>query len=126
MDVFAGVFLHVDARQAHSFRAAIRFDVDVAAGADGQFVLADLITLGQIRIEIVLAREDARTRDFAVGRQTGFDGEFDDSFVQHRQNAGKTSAYRTGILVGIAGRTGSNSRRRFLTLSVAGRGLRDR
>ena len=84
MDVFPGVFFHVDARQAHALQRAIHFDVDVAAGADGQLVLANLITLGQIRVEVILAGEDARPRDFTVGRQTGFDGEFDDSFVQHR------------------------------------------
>ena len=49
VDIFAGVFFHVDARQAHALQRAIQFDVDVAAGADRQLVLADLIALGQIR-----------------------------------------------------------------------------
>ena len=49
VDVFAGVFFHVDARQAHALRRAVHLDVDVAVGADGQLVLANLIALGQIR-----------------------------------------------------------------------------
>ena len=98
VDIFAGVFFHVDARQAHALRRAVQLDVDVAAGADRQLVLANLIALGQIRIKVILAGENARPRDFAMGRQTGFDGEFDDSFVQHRQNAGKTGAHRASVL----------------------------
>ena len=54
-----GVLFHVDARQAHALHLAIQFDVDVAAGTDGQLVLANLIAFGQIRVEVILAGEDA-------------------------------------------------------------------
>jgi hypothetical protein len=58
---FAGVFLHVDAPDADTLPRAADLDLDLAVLGDGQFVLGDLVSLRQVGVEIVLARE-ARSR----------------------------------------------------------------
>jgi hypothetical protein len=70
VNVLAGVLLHVDAREADRSVFAIDLDVDATLGADRQLVLADLIALGQVRVEVVLARPAAHRRDRAVRRQS--------------------------------------------------------
>ncbi len=94
-------------------QSAIEIDFDVAIGADRQLVLTDLIAFRQIRIEIVLARENARSSDFAMGRQAGLDCEIDDFFVQHRQDSGKTSANRAGVFIGCATELGRTAAKNF-------------
>ena len=106
VNIFAGVFLHMNPRQANAFFHAIHFDVDMTAGANRQFVLTDLITLRQIRIEIVFAGEDARGRDLAVRRQARLDGKFDDPLIENRQNTGESGTNRTGILIGLVAELG--------------------
>jgi hypothetical protein len=54
----AGVFLQVGAGQVELEQFAIDEELDHPALHDGNLVLADLVTLGQVGIEIVLAGED--------------------------------------------------------------------
>ena len=65
----AGVLLQVRARDADALGAAvIQDDVESALRHDRQLVLADLIALGQIRIEVVLAREHRLAGDARADR----------------------------------------------------------
>src|SRR3990172_7773342 len=89
----------MDARKAHPLDRAVDRDVDVAVGTDRKFVLADLIALGQIGIEIVLARQNARSSNLTTSGEAGAYGELNDSLVQYRQDAGKPRADRTGVLI---------------------------
>ena len=57
------------------FGAARAFDLDVAVLGDGLVVLRNLVALGQVGIEVVLAREDGRLVDAAVQRQRREHGE---------------------------------------------------
>ena len=66
----------------------------------GQFVLGDLIALGQVRVMVVLAREDRRLRDLAVERQPRADRCFDRGAVAHRQRARQPQTDRAGVRIG--------------------------
>src|SRR5262249_15956667 len=60
----AGVLLHVYPRDADPPRGAVaELDVQMAADADRQVVLADLIVLRHVRIEVVLPVEQRVRRD---------------------------------------------------------------
>ena len=107
MDILAGVLFHVNPGQAHPFGLIglvgliVERHVKIAVLGNRQLVHADLVTLGQIRIKIVLARPAAAGRDPAVGGQGGFEGILDHPFVEHRQDPGQAHAHRTGVVVGL-------------------------
>ena len=71
-----------------AFGARLRLDVDHAAEADRQLVLADLIALGQVGIEVVLARPAALRRDVQCAAKPGAQRELDGAAVEHRQRPG--------------------------------------
>ena len=99
--VLARVLFQVGAVDADAFDAAVgQLDLDPAVAAEGQLVLGDLIALGQVRVVVVLAREDRGLRDFAVERQPRADRCFDRGAVAHRQRAGQTQADRAGVRIG--------------------------
>ncbi len=70
MHELSGVFLDVDARDADAFGSGFGVDHHPAAFADRAVVLRNLIRLGQVRIEVVLAGELRVEPDFAMGRQS--------------------------------------------------------
>ena len=94
MQRLAGVLLHVDAGDADAHGAAAGTELDRAAGRERPLVLRDLVALGQVGIEVVLAREDRRRVDRAAERQRGARGELDGAPVQHRQRARQAEADR--------------------------------
>ncbi len=55
---------------------------------DGQFVLTDLITLGQVGIEVILAREHRAPCHGGAHRQTELDRHAHDFGIQHRSTPG--------------------------------------
>ena len=61
VDALAGVVFHVDARDADALVRAVHHDIDAAVLGQRLIVLRDLVALGQVGIEVVLARE-ARVR----------------------------------------------------------------
>ena len=71
--------------------------------SDGQrlVVLADLVRLGQVGIEVVLAVEDVARLHGAVERQGDARGVLDGAPVDHRQRAGVRQAHRAGVRVGL-------------------------
>ena len=66
VDALAGIVFHVDSGDADAFPDAIHRDVNVPMLGQRLMVLRDLITLRQIRIEIILASEAGHGTDFAV------------------------------------------------------------
>jgi hypothetical protein len=58
VDRLARVLLEMGAGQVHPVRHVADEELDAAALDDRRLVLADLVALGQVRIEVVLARED--------------------------------------------------------------------
>src|SRR5665647_743366 len=64
-------------------------------------VLADLIRLGQVGIEVVLAVEDVARPHAAVERQGDTRGVLDGALVDHGQRAGVRETLGTGVRVGL-------------------------
>ena len=125
VDALAGVVFHVDAGDADAlcFRVRLRITSTIAVLGQRLIVLRDLVALGQVRIEIVLAREDRHRVDRAVQRQRGLDGQFHGVAIQHRQRARQAQADRTHIACWAARRNWSGNRRRSWSAWRAERGL---
>ena len=70
------------------------------AEAQRQVVLRNLVVLGHVRVEVVLAVELALRRDLAVEHQAGEGGQFEGMRVHHRQSARQAEAGRAGVGVG--------------------------
>ncbi len=103
---FAGVFFQVGARQVDGLLVAglpvpaFHLDGQRAALHHRNLVLADLVALGQIGVEVILAREDALGRDLGPDGQAERDGALDGALVEHRQHAGQRQINRRGLRVG--------------------------
>ena len=80
--------------------AVLQLHVQVPADAQRQVVLRDLVGLGQIGIEVVLAVEDGALRDPAVERQSDARGVLHRLLVGHRQHARVPQADRADLRVG--------------------------
>ena len=68
---------------------AVDGDVEAAAERQRPLVLRDLIALRQVRIEVVLAREDRLGLDVAAERERGLDRVVDGLPIEHRKRAGQ-------------------------------------
>ena len=80
------VLLEVDAVQPHVAQLAARAERDV--------VLGDLVALGEVGIEVVLAVEDRPRGDLRAQREAHHQPEVDGLGVGHRQRAGQPEADR--------------------------------
>ncbi len=87
------VLLEVDAVQAHV--------AQMTAAAQRDVVLGDLVALGEVGIEVVLAVEDRPRGDLAVERQTHHQPVVDRLRVDGRQRARKPEADRARARVGL-------------------------
>jgi len=96
----AGVLLHVDAPDADALPRAADLDLDVTVLSDGQFVLGDLVALGQVGVEIVLTREAALAGDRAAGGERHAQGIVHHGPVEHGQHPRHAQADRAGVGVG--------------------------
>jgi hypothetical protein len=111
---FAGVFFQMRARDADALDGAVvEHDVDMALADDGQFVLRNLVALGQVRVEIVLARKHALAADFGVNAQAELDGHAHGFLVQHRQHAGHAKVDQAGLRVGFGAEGGAEPEKIF-------------
>src|SRR5207249_8103732 len=90
----------MEAGDANAFFSAADFDFEPATGGERQFVLGDLVALGEIGIEIVLAGEAGMVVDGAVQGKGGAHGHFDGALVEHGKCAWEAEADRTDIGVG--------------------------
>ena len=101
VEQLARVLFHVDAEQPHAPQPAAGGDLYVAAGGQRPLVLRDLVALGQVRVEVVLAREDRGLADGAVRGQGGAQGQAHGLAAQHGQRAGQPQADRADVGVGV-------------------------
>ncbi len=97
--IFRGVFFEVKAGDADAFFGAANFDLEPAAGSKGQFVLRDLVALGEVRVEIVFPGEARMAVDGAIQRERGTHGHFDGALVEHGESSGQAEA--DGAYVGV-------------------------
>ena len=80
-------------------RRAAALVVDPARRRERPLVLRDLVALRQVRIEVVLAREDRLDLHRAAERVRGARAELDDPPVQDRQRARQAEADRADVRV---------------------------
>ena len=107
VDRFAGVFLEVRAGNAYFLVFALgRADKDMAAADDRQLVLRNLVTLGQIGVEIILARKNRVMIDFGFDGNAEADRHADRFAVQHRQHARQAEIDRAGLGVRFGAKRG--------------------
>ena len=98
----AGVFLQMDAPDAHALGCAIfQVDFQLAIFTKGQLVLADLVSFGQIWISVIFARKDRTFIDAAIERKARHDDVFNGLLVDHRKHAGHAEADRAHMRVGV-------------------------
>ena len=95
----------MEARDADAFRLAAVFNLKPAPRSEGQFVLGDLVALGQVGIKVVFPGEAGMLVDSAVQGQGRTYAHFDDASVEDRQRAGESEADGTRIGVGWIAKT---------------------
>jgi hypothetical protein len=115
VQAFAGVFFQVRTGDADALDGAVfQGNVQVALADNRQFHLADLVALGQVRVEVVLARKHVVLADLGVNRQAEHHGHAHRFLVQHRQHAGHAQVDQAGLGIGFGaergGATGENLR----------------
>ncbi len=115
VQALAGVFFKVGAGHADALDGAVfQGDVQVAFAHDRQFHLTDLITLRQVRVEVILAGEHVVLTDLGVDGQAKLDRHLHGFLVQHRQRTGHAQVDEAGLSVGLGaergGATGENLR----------------
>ena len=79
-----GIFFQMYASDARSHRPAPDLEIQPTAERERQIVLGDLIPLGEVRVEVVLAVKLRELGDLTVQRQRGPEGEPDPRLVDHR------------------------------------------
>ena len=101
MQRFAGVFFHVHACDADVGRRAVvpHTDLEAAAGRERPVVLRDLVALGKVGIEIVLAREDRDLVNVAAKPQRRAQRQLHGPLVEDRQRAWKRETHRTDVRI---------------------------
>ena len=88
VDELARVLFQVHPGDAHPQEAPVlQLHVQMPADAQGQVVLRDLVGLGQVRIEVVLAVEDGPAGDAAVESEGDAGGVLDGLLVGDRKHA---------------------------------------
>src|SRR5450759_3920906 len=102
----AGVVFHVDAGDADALGTAVHHDIHEAMLGHRLVVLGDLVALGQVRVEVVLAREPRKGAYLAVQRERALDGQFHGLAAEHGERAGKAEANRAHVGVGRRAETG--------------------
>ena len=96
MDVLSCIFFHMDPGDADPLHPPSLFDVDKPVFAQRMLKLGDLVSLGKVRIEIVLAGKLVPAIDAAVQGKTEHYPQFNHFPVQHGKDPGHSHADRTG------------------------------
>ena len=99
VEALARVVFHVQARDADALLLALDFDLDPARERQRQLVHRNLVALGQIGIEIVLARKARARLNRAVDRQRRAQRQLQRPLVQHRQRPRQPQAHGTRIRI---------------------------
>jgi hypothetical protein len=100
MNKLSCILFHVNAMDAYPFGSLIGVDIEPPVAGQGEFVLGNLVTFGQVGIEVVLAGELAVGSDSAMGGEGHPESEFDHVAIQYGKHAGHTEAHRAGVGIG--------------------------
>ena len=121
MDGFAGILLKMRTRDADGFNVPVVELYLYGSLADHrQFILRNLISLGQVGIEIIFACKHGTAGHSGIDRQPKFHRHAHCLGIEHRQHAGETEIDCTGLSVGFStiGRGGTG--KYFATRSQLG------
>ena len=80
-------------------RPVFQWHLESTLADDGRKKLADLVSLGQIRVKIIFAIEDGAFSNTGADAQTKLDCVADSFLVQHGQHAGHAQIYRICLLI---------------------------
>ena len=101
------VLLQVDAGDSHQFLFSIGSrDLHRAVDSERQLILGDLVSFGQVGIEVIFAGKEAEGGDLTVGGQCHSHGELHRLPVEDRERPGHAGADRTRMGVGISAEGG--------------------
>ncbi len=107
VQALARIFFQVRAGDANAFDGAVfQGDVQVTLADDRMIHLAGLVALGQVWVEVVLAREDVGHTDLGVDRQTKLDRVAHGLGVEYRQGARHAQVNQAGLGVGFGAEGG--------------------
>ena len=98
-------------REPHRLRLLAHHDIERTAFDYGQFVLADLVALGQVGIKIILAGEYRATVYLAVHGQPETDRALNRALVQYRQHAGQRDIDRARLRIRTRAECGGTARK---------------
>ncbi len=98
---FAGILFEVRPPDTDALRLAapLRHNINVAIGAERQFILGNLVAFGQVGVEIVFAGKDVVGVDGAVEGLPDHNRVFDGPAVDDRQRPRQPQADRTDVRV---------------------------
>ena len=117
MQRFAGIFFHVRACQVNNLFNGIfalaQLQHDLATHDDGVFELADLVTLGQIRVEIVLTGKDGVLIDLGANGQAKADGAANGFAIHHGQHTRHGQVDQAGLHIRLGAEGGGCPRKDF-------------
>jgi hypothetical protein len=98
----AGILFEMKPLDTYLDGAAIDIDVDRALAHDRLLVLRNLVALGKVGVEVILAVEDRTAVDLRLEAQTGTHRLLDAEFVDHRQHAGHRRVDQRHMIIGLA------------------------
>ena len=108
---FAGVFFQMRAHQAHRHLAFAHEEFHIATLHYRNLKLADLVALGKVRVEVVLARKNTFFGDVRAHGQAERNGAFHGTPVHDRQGAGQGQIDRAGLRIGLGTKGGAGARK---------------
>ena len=98
---FAGVLLHVGTLDADPSGLTVDRDIEVAVMTDRDVELGDLIALGEVCVEVVLAVEDRTLRHLAIDGKADRHDPLDGLSIRNRECPRQTKTDRACVGVGL-------------------------
>ena len=105
MHALAGIVFHMNSGDADAGGLPIDGNVHMTVLGKRLVILRDLVTLRQIRIEIVLARKSGKRTNFAVQRYAGTNRHLHRIATEHRKRSRHSETNRTNVAVWLCAET---------------------
>ncbi len=91
--IFRGIFFQVKTGDADALFGATDFNFQPAVGSERQFVLRDLIALGEVRVEVVFPGKTRAFLNRAIQGERGAHGHFHSALVQYGESSRQAEAH---------------------------------
>jgi hypothetical protein len=93
-------------RDADFLGNAATIDFDMTTLGQRLVILRNLVSLGQVRIKIILARENRSLMNLAIQSHRREHGKLHNFAIKHRQGSGQTQTHGTDIGIGGSAEAG--------------------